>query len=360
MSDFVLEDIENTVIENLSFQNNRSEQRFYFDNGMKRAYINEPTAFVIQCIKAGKDYEQIALSFNEKFQKDYNTEDITVIIDTYVRPLYQKNYKTRGVFKLLKFFNPDKFTFKSQLAKTVPASFFYFAWCILLVANLVPFLLTSFTGLTSISEQIIFYLSLFLILVFHEIGHVAAGFRYGITSKDIGFGFYLILPVFYTNLTEIWKIRQKERNIVNLSGIYYQLFIGVGLFAVGYFCDSNLVLNIAHSNFFIVVINLNPLLKFDGYWVLADFIDEPNLMRKTRLSIKSLRKEKRTVQIYTLFHRAFMLYIIILVILMCVRAVYSIRAGEHTFMNYLSIFLVVSFIISIIYNSFRNVRHSKK
>lgn len=360
MSDFILEDIENTVVEELSFKDDSSKQRFYFDNGIKRAYINEPTAFIVECLKNRSNSEEIALLFNKKYQKDYDKKDIESIIDTYVKPLYQKNYKTRGVFKLLKLFNPDKFILKKQLGQTIPSRFFYLIWSILLVANLIPFWLTDFSGLTSLQERIIFYLAIFLILIFHEIGHVSAGFKYGITSKDIGFGFYFILPVLYTNLTEIWKIRQKERNIVNLSGIYYQLFIGIGLFATGYFLSNNLILNIAHSNFVIALINLNPLLKFDGYWVLADFIDEPNLMRKTKLSIKSLRKEKRAVQIYTLFNKAFLLYILFLVVLLCVRAVKSIIAGEHTFMNYLAVFLVVSFVIAIFYNSLKNVRYSKK
>jgi putative peptide zinc metalloprotease protein len=61
--------------------------------------------------------------------------------------------------------------------------------------------------------------------ILHEFGHAAAGKRFGATPGDIGFGFYFIAPVFFSDLSDVWKLPPKERIIVNLGGIYFELIV---------------------------------------------------------------------------------------------------------------------------------------
>ncbi len=52
----------------------------------------------------------------------------------------------------------------------------------------------------------VFYPIVFCILMIHEMGHAAAGRRFGIKPKEIGAGLYLIFPVLYTDVTEVWRL----------------------------------------------------------------------------------------------------------------------------------------------------------
>ncbi|CAM4467349.1 M50 family metallopeptidase [Paenibacillus tarimensis] len=119
----------------------------------------------------------------------------------------------------------------------------------------------------------IFILSLFL----HELGHIAAAFRYGVKPRDVGIGLYMLMPAFFVDLSELWQIPRTQRIVVNLAGIYFQLlFMGIsGILGwlIGspafLFANIMMLLNVLH--------NLNPLLRYDGFWVLTDYLGIVNL-----------------------------------------------------------------------------------
>ncbi|RYC68447.1 hypothetical protein [Spirosoma sordidisoli] len=127
------------------------------------------------------------------------------------------------------------------------------------------------------------YVFLGLISFLHEIGHAAAALRYGIRPKEVGFGFYLIFPVLYTDVTRIWILKRTRRVLVNLSGIYVQLLINAGLIGISLSTDHATVQHVVHSffltNTFIALYSLNPYLRNDGYWIVSDLFDVPNLSR---------------------------------------------------------------------------------
>ncbi|SHM95294.1 hypothetical protein [Flavobacterium chilense] len=129
---------------------------------------------------------------------------------------------------------------------------------------------------------VLIYLGFAAIGLFHELGHAASSRFYGKPSEEIGFGFYLIFPVFYTDVTKIWNLGRGKRVVVNLAGIYFQLLINL-LFYVLYVLIDNVETKIAIkffflSNIILLVYSLNPFLRNDGYWVYSDFFGIPNLM----------------------------------------------------------------------------------
>jgi len=117
-------------------------------------------------------------------------------------------------------------------------------------------------------------LSLFLI---HELGHAAAAARHGINVGRIGFGIYSIFPTFFCDVTEAWRLPMVKRIIISLGGVYFQTILGIifiiiaNVFNLAYF---NVV---AYLNLLIIVISINPFLRFDGYWIYSDFFKIPNL-----------------------------------------------------------------------------------
>jgi putative peptide zinc metalloprotease protein len=155
---------------------------------------------------------------------------------------------------------------------------------------------------------------LFGILILHELGHSFIAKNYKINTGKIGIGIYLFLPVFYINLNEIWRLEKRKRMMINLGSIYFQLLIGLILIIIFYVIGSNMVGGLIKLNFLIAILNLNPLVRFDGYWTLSDFLNDNNLYNNsTKLFRSWLRfkfpKSSKSLIVYTIFKTIFFAYI---------------------------------------------------
>ncbi|GAB3977572.1 hypothetical protein GCM10028806_39360 [Spirosoma terrae] len=142
-------------------------------------------------------------------------------------------------------------------------------------------------------HMLVFYPVVLCILLIHELGHAAAGYRFGIKPKEIGAGLYLIFPVLYTDVTEVWRLGKHKRTIVNLGGIYFQLLINLLLigYLVSHFGDFDQVNTsryLIQLNVATLIVNTIPFLKFDGYWIYSDLFSLPNLRRQSALYIRQL------------------------------------------------------------------------
>jgi len=124
------------------------------------------------------------------------------------------------------------------------------------------------------------YLLLMVSIVFHEFGHASACAYYGARPSSIGFTLYLIYPALYSDVTSAWQLRRGQRVVVDLGGLYFQWLVG-GIYLALYLYtgwDPLAVgmLMIAGSSVF----SLNPIFKFDGYWMVADSLGVTNLSRQ--------------------------------------------------------------------------------
>jgi putative peptide zinc metalloprotease protein len=146
-------------------------------------------------------------------------------------------------------------------------------------------------GINSTFLRLESFLFLFLIFFLHEVGHATAAMKYGIKTKGIGFGFYIIFPVLYTDITEIWILDKKKRIQINMAGIYFQLLVNMILIAIYFIYSQNeLVATLIASNMFSVFLSFNPFFKYDGYWVASDFLNISNLSKKSNECLRMLRK----------------------------------------------------------------------
>jgi putative peptide zinc metalloprotease protein len=127
----------------------------------------------------------------------------------------------------------------------------------------------------------------FLILMLHELGHVAACSRFGAKHKGIGFGLYLFAPVFFADVSDTWKLNKWKRIIVNLGGIYFEMIVLLTLLIVYSVCGMTSLYYSAVAVAFHILVNLNPFLKYDGYWILSDLTDTPNLRQKATKALKA-------------------------------------------------------------------------
>lgn len=132
----------------------------------------------------------------------------------------------------------------------------------------------------------------FVTVIIHEFGHAAACECYGAKYGDIGFGFYLLNPCFYTDVTDVWKLKKQYRIIVNLAGIYMGNFVSIITLGL-YYISSNIIFLYAFSFLVIETLyNLNPLAKYDGYWVLTDILNSSNLRKDASSRVKGITKKR--------------------------------------------------------------------
>lgn len=125
-------------------------------------------------------------------------------------------------------------------------------------------------------------------LMVHELGHASACKRYGASPAEIGAGFYFVLPAFYSNVTDAWRLRRWQRIVVDIAGVYFQLAIGA-VFVLVFEVTGRTEFRTASL---LVVVNclftLNPILRFDGYWLMSDILGITNLRSDGRRLIGQL------------------------------------------------------------------------
>ena len=127
----------------------------------------------------------------------------------------------------------------------------------------------------------------YLSLLLHELGHVAAACRAGITPGGIGIGLYAYLfPVLYADVTCIWLAARPQRIITNLAGIHSQLLYAAVLTG-GYVLSGYAPLYYAAAGVSMIALwQFVPFVRHDGYWLLSDLTHEPNLLPNAQALVR--------------------------------------------------------------------------
>jgi putative peptide zinc metalloprotease protein len=115
-------------------------------------------------------------------------------------------------------------------------------------------------------------------LLFHEFGHASACRHGGARPGSIGFGVYLIWPSLYTDVTDAYRLGRAGRLRTDLGGVYFNaIFVLVlaGCYAV---TGQPLFLAAAFLDNFQILQQLIPLVRMDGYFIVADLAGVPDLL----------------------------------------------------------------------------------
>lgn len=116
----------------------------------------------------------------------------------------------------------------------------------------------------------------------HELGHLSACRRYGAQHGGIGAGLYWCMPVFYAEVHGAWLLPRKQRAVVDIAGVYFQCVYLMMLNIVWFAQASGTVFVAVWTTHFLILNTLNPVLKYDGYWLLCDLSGRHNLHAQIR------------------------------------------------------------------------------
>ena len=189
--------------------------------------------------------------------------------------------------------NPDAF-----LVRTLPLVRWLFSWAGAALW-LVVFTLALKTGvenrdrLWQQSQSVLapgnlgwLYAGMVGLKLLHELGHAYACRYFGGPVNTLGVMILIFSPLPFVDATSAWSLRERWKRVaVGAAGMVVELFIaGLAIF-VWAGTGPGAVNAVAYNLIFIASVstllaNLSPLLKFDGYYILCDLVDLPNLAQR--------------------------------------------------------------------------------
>ncbi|QDU26105.1 Putative peptide zinc metalloprotease protein YydH [Anatilimnocola aggregata] len=128
--------------------------------------------------------------------------------------------------------------------------------------------------------------------VLHEFGHGLSCKHFGGECHELGAMLLVFTPALYCNVSDSWMLPNKwARAAIGAAGMYVELVLASIATFIWWFSAPGLLNHVALSVMFIcsvstVVFNGNPLLRFDGYYILMDLLEIPNLQQKAKEVLK--------------------------------------------------------------------------
>lgn len=134
---------------------------------------------------------------------------------------------------------------------------------------------------------LLLYLATVFIKTVHEFGHAFFCRRYGGEVHVMGVMFMIFTPMPYVDATSSWGFRRRyQRVLVGAAGMIVELFVAAIAAVVWSRTSAGVVHSLAYNMMFTasvstLVFNLNPLMRFDGYYILSDLLEIPNLSQRS-------------------------------------------------------------------------------
>ncbi|WP_314214279.1 hypothetical protein [Pseudarthrobacter equi] len=169
--------------------------------------------------------------------------------------------------------------FHPLLVVAVTAAFLAACWWVLMVK-----------GLGSATHEAFEQPALLLLILavtilsagFHEFGHAAATRKGGATPGAMGAGLYLLWPAFFTDVTDSYRLGRGGRIRTDLGGLYFNAIVAVAIMGLWWATGFDALLLVVVTQILQMVRQLIPLVKYDGYHILADATGVPDLFQRIK------------------------------------------------------------------------------
>jgi putative peptide zinc metalloprotease protein len=320
--------------------------------------IGEPEHFIIKKLDGKTSGEQIV----QKLQEELNVKISPDTLNRFIERLekagflegevsqrelsklqYHAQKKKKSIFRRIFFlkvkaFDPNKLL--DRLLNKVRFLFTPAFFVVSIVVILLGLVITlsnwgdlgySFKRLYHITTIFKLWMAIFLIGIIHELGHAVTCKYFGGEVREMGFLLIYLQPAFFTNVSDAWLFKEKSKKLwVSLAGIYIHLFLWASATILWRITDIETGLNsflfvIMLASGIILLFNFNPLMKFDAYYLLSDYLEIPNLRKKAfgylnsvfktkmlKLVVPETRVTPKQKKIYTLYGSLSLIYSVLL------------------------------------------------
>jgi putative peptide zinc metalloprotease protein len=261
---------------------------------------------VLRAIDGRRDYREVAAEVSDRVGRSATARDVLFLSEAKLRPLgllrehdgSEPEVEKANPLLALKcrvvisdptltrrITAPFAALFRPSLVLLFLTAFLWSTWWVFFEQGLIsgfhqalyePHLLLLVFALTLVSAG------------FHEFGHAAACRYGGATPGAMGFGLYLIWPAFYTDVTDSYRLGRRGRLRVDLGGLYFNMVFAVGTFAAWAWLRADALLLLIFAQVLQMSRQLVPLVRFDGYHILADLIGVPDLFAHMKPTLLGL------------------------------------------------------------------------
>ena len=171
-----------------------------------------------------------------------------------------------------------------------------FVICMLLAATALTLVLVEFDVFRSKlpgfyqffspTNALLLAVSLGVTKVLHELGHGLTCKHFGGECHEIGIMILVLTPCMYCNVSDSWMLPSKwHRAAIGAAGIFIEVTLAAIATFIWWFTEPGLLHYLCLNVMFVssvstVLFNANPLLRYDGYYILSDLVEIPNLRQK--------------------------------------------------------------------------------
>ncbi|MEM9940726.1 MAG: HlyD family efflux transporter periplasmic adaptor subunit [Planctomycetota bacterium] len=215
----------------------------------------------------------------------------------------QKNAVFSLLFATIPLSNPDKF-----LDETIDYVSWLFTRTALILSGLMGVgalmlvihrfhdFVSPLNGILATNNLFFLAVSFVALKIIHEFGHGYACKKYGGSVPEMGCKLIVMMPLAYVDATSAWSFPKKSHRLfVMLAGMYVEAIVAIVGIYIWALDPHSFIGSCAYQLVFMagvatVLFNANPLMKYDGYFVLSDTIGIPNLRTRSTNYLNGLLK----------------------------------------------------------------------
>ena len=154
-------------------------------------------------------------------------------------------------------------------------------------------LAAQFFSLLSLHGILMVWVVVYFVTAMHEFAHGLTCRYFGGKVRELGFMLIYFMPALYCDVSDAWMFTERRQRVwVTFAGGYFQLVVwGAATVVWRIVAEDTLISSIALSAILFgglqTLINFNPLIKLDGYYMLSDYLEIPNLRAKAFQAVRA-------------------------------------------------------------------------
>ncbi|MEW5808557.1 MAG: hypothetical protein AB1925_03810 [Actinomycetota bacterium] len=260
----------------------------------------------LRAIDGSRTRDEVAAAVSEETGRDVSADNIDHLVDKQLRPLGllvlpdggQPATKKRDPLLGLRFryavtepertrrlTDPFRFLFRPWVVVPLLVVFAVVCWWVFFRKGLAH---AAYDAFQRPGLLVLVFVVTILSAGFHEFGHAAAARYGGATPGAMGFGVYLVWPAFYTDVTDTYRLGRRARVRTDLGGLYFNAIVAVAITGLWLWLRYDALLLVVATQILQMLRQLAPMVRFDGYHVLADLTGVPDLYSRIKPTLLGL------------------------------------------------------------------------
>jgi len=267
---------------------------------------------VLEAVDGRRGLEEIAAHAGTAAGKPISAANVRTLIDQQLLPLgllrladgsqpevrkanpllgMKFRYSVTDPERTRKITAPFAALFNPLIVVAVTVAFLAICWWVLMVKGLAS---ATHEAFANPGLVLLIFVVTVLSAGFHEFGHAAAARRGGATPGAMGTGLYLMWPAFYTDVTDSYRLGRAGRIRTDLGGLYFNAIVAVAIMGIWWATGFDALLLVVVTQILQMVRQLMPMVRFDGYHILADATGVPDLFQRIKPTLLALIPWRKT------------------------------------------------------------------